>query len=45
MAVLAPAMAQGRVGGEHHRGEWLDVGTPARLEQLDERLRKQATRS
>lgn len=44
MAVLAPAMAQGRVGGEHHRGVWLDVGTPSRLERLDQRLRAQAKR-
>jgi len=45
MAVLAPAMARGRVGGEHHRGAWLDVGTPSRLEQLDQQLRAQAERS
>ena len=45
MAVLTPAMARGRVGGEHHRGLWLDVGTPARLDQLEEQLRAQAKRS
>lgn len=44
MAVLAPAMARGRVGGEHHRGTWLDVGTPLRLEQLDRQLRAQTDR-
>lgn len=44
MAVLAPAMARGRVGAEHHRGVWLDVGTPARLEELDRRLRVNAER-
>jgi MurNAc alpha-1-phosphate uridylyltransferase len=45
MAVLAPAMARGRVGGEHHRGTWLDVGTPSRLEQLEEQLRAQGERN
>jgi len=35
MAVLAPAMARSRVGGEHHRGVWVDVGTPERLNALD----------
>lgn len=44
MAVLAPAMACGRVGGEHHRGLWLDVGTSARLEELERRLRAKAER-
>ncbi len=42
-AALAPllraAMARGRVSGEHFRGYWLDVGTPQRLAELDERLR------
>lgn len=33
-ALLAPAMAQGWVSGEHHRGLWLDVGTPQRLAAL-----------
>lgn len=39
IAVLAPAMAQARVGGEHHRSEWIDVGTPERLSELDRQLR------
>ena len=39
MAVLAPAMNHGRVSGEHHRGVWIDVGTPERLEKLDRQLR------
>ena len=37
-----PARARSRRGwlsGEHHRGEWVDVGTPDRLEALDRRLR------
>jgi len=34
-ALLRPAMAQGRVTGEHHRGLWMDIGTPQRLAELD----------
>ncbi len=37
--LLRAAMAAQRVGGEHHRGQWTDVGTPERLAQLDEALR------
>ena len=37
--LLRAAMAEGRVRGEHHRGRWTDVGTPARLDQLDRMLR------
>lgn len=37
--LLRAAMARGRVGGEHHRGRWTDVGTPQRLAELDESLR------
>ena len=38
-AVLRPQIGAGRVTGEHHRGEWLDVGTPERLAALDRALR------
>ena len=42
-APLAPLLreqiAQGRVSGEHHRGAWVDVGTPQRLDELDKHLR------
>jgi MurNAc alpha-1-phosphate uridylyltransferase len=42
-APLAPLLreqiALGKVGGEHHRGIWLDVGTPQRLDELDKQLR------
>lgn len=42
-AKLAPllrnAMAQGRVGGEHFTGRWVDVGTPQRLRELDAELK------
>ncbi|HTN92985.1 MAG TPA: nucleotidyltransferase family protein [Gallionella sp.] len=39
IAPLAPLLreqiALGRVGGEHYRGVWVDVGTPQRLDELD----------
>ncbi|MDZ4200654.1 MAG: nucleotidyltransferase family protein [Gallionella sp.] len=41
-APLAPLLraqiAAGHVSGEHHRGQWTDVGTPQRLAQLDRQL-------
>ncbi|MCA1770124.1 MAG: nucleotidyltransferase family protein [Halomonas sp.] len=37
--LLRRAMAEERVGGHHHRGQWVDVGTPERLAALDRRLR------
>lgn len=37
--LLRAAIAQGRVGGTHHAGRWIDVGTPQRLEELDQQLR------
>ena len=37
--VLRDAMAAGKVSGELYRGLWMDIGTPQRLEELDERLR------
>jgi MurNAc alpha-1-phosphate uridylyltransferase len=43
-APLAPllrgAIDAGRVSGEHFAGRWVDVGTPARLNALDEELRQ-----
>jgi N-acetyl-alpha-D-muramate 1-phosphate uridylyltransferase len=41
-ALLRPAMAQGRVSGEHHRGVWMDIGTPERLVALDRLLAARA---
>jgi MurNAc alpha-1-phosphate uridylyltransferase len=42
-APLAPLLraqiALGKVSGEHYTGRWVDVGTPQRLEQLDNELR------
>lgn len=37
--ILHAAVARDRVSGEHHRGAWADVGTPARLAALDRTLR------
>lgn len=42
-AQLAHPIAEGRVTGEHFRGQWVDVGTPERLAQLDARLRASRT--
>lgn len=41
-ALLRPAMAQGRVSGEHYRGLWMDIGTPERLAALDRLLAARA---
>lgn len=37
-ALLREPIAQCRVRGEHHGGLWVDVGTPARLAQLERLL-------
>jgi len=45
IAPLAPLLREqidlGRVSGEHFSGRWIDVGTPQRLQQLDNDLRTQ----
>ncbi len=41
--LLRGAARSGRVGGEVHDGEWLDIGTPQRLAELDRRLRSGAS--
>ncbi|OHC90906.1 MAG: mannose-1-phosphate guanylyltransferase, partial [Sideroxydans sp. RIFOXYB12_FULL_59_6] len=42
-APLAPLLreqiALNRISGEHHRGLWMDIGTPQRLDELDKQLR------
>jgi MurNAc alpha-1-phosphate uridylyltransferase len=38
VTLLAPEMARGLVTGEHHRGLWMDIGTPLRLEELERAL-------
>ncbi|MBU1215606.1 MAG: nucleotidyltransferase family protein [Gammaproteobacteria bacterium] len=41
-APLAPLLraqiALDRISGEHHRGLWMDIGTPQRLDELDKQL-------
>lgn len=36
--ILRKAMAEGRVEGRYHSGAWVDVGTPNRLQALDQHL-------
>ncbi len=36
--LLDAGIGQGFVSGEHHRGCWLDIGTPERLAELDAQL-------
>ncbi len=38
--LLREAMCERRVGGQHHRGQWLDIGTPERLAELDQMLQR-----
>jgi N-acetyl-alpha-D-muramate 1-phosphate uridylyltransferase len=42
--LLDAAIGQGRLGGERYLGEWHDVGTPERLQQLDAVVRTHASR-
>jgi len=37
--LLSAAITQKKVTGEHHLGEWMDVGTPLRLQELNCRLK------
>lgn len=39
--LLRAQIALGKISGEHYGGRWLDVGTPQRLEILDNELRSQ----
>ena len=38
--LLREAMTQDHVSGEHYCGRWMDIGTPERLTELDQQLRK-----
>lgn len=38
LPLLQAAIAEGRLSGEHYRGQWEDVGTPQRLTELNQRL-------
>lgn len=37
--LLRDAMARNEVSGEHYTGQWLDIGTPERLAELDASLK------
>lgn len=39
--LLRSAMQRNEVSGEHYPGQWMDIGTPQRLSELDERLGEQ----
>jgi N-acetyl-alpha-D-muramate 1-phosphate uridylyltransferase len=39
--LLRAAIAARKVSGEHHVGQWMDIGTPERLRALDRRLATQ----
>ena len=41
--LLRAAIADGRVSGEHFFGMWTDVGTPSRLEQLNQAVQPKVT--
>jgi len=38
--LLREAMDEEKVTGEHYRGQWFDIGTPERLEMLEQRLKR-----
>jgi len=37
--LIREAISQQQVSGEHYQGQWWDIGTPARLDELDKALR------
>lgn len=37
--ILRAQISQEKVSGEHYAGNWIDVGTPQRLQELDQQLR------
>lgn len=37
--ILREAMTRKRVRGLHHTGQWMDIGTPERLRELDRKLK------
>lgn len=41
--LLHEAVIERQVSGSHFHGDWLDVGTPARLHELDQRLSAEGT--
>ncbi len=41
--ILRQAMLAGQVSGQRHQGQWFDIGTPERLDDLNRRLRRVET--
>lgn len=39
--ILREAMARKRVKGLYHTGKWMDIGTPDRLKELDQKLKEE----
>lgn len=39
--LLRAAMGKGAISGEHHTGRWFDIGTPERMQELDQMLARQ----
>jgi MurNAc alpha-1-phosphate uridylyltransferase len=39
--LIREAISRQQVSGEHYQGQWWDIGTPARLDELDKALREQ----
>jgi len=37
--LLRAAIKRGEVSGEHYTGQWLDIGTPQRLDALNRELK------
>lgn len=37
--ILREAMARNEISGEHYTGQWLDIGTPGRLAELNENFK------
>jgi len=38
--LLKQAMTANQISGEVHQGQWMDIGTPERLERLDEQINR-----
>ena len=41
LPLLLAAIEAGKVGGVHHRGQWIDVGTPERLAEVEANYRSE----
>ena len=43
LPLLSEAMARGKVSGEVYEGDWMDIGTPERLQQLNDIVKRRIT--